>query len=77
LAAWPHFDVFANSDHHQGPSVMSGSADRELIREAITLGAFDYLHKPLSVDRVPVTATSGIVRDRIGRRSSWNTWKTM
>ena len=55
--------------------VMSGYADRELMQAAIALGAFDYLHKPLSVDRVLVTATSGLVLDGIGRRSFWNKWR--
>jgi DNA-binding response OmpR family regulator len=47
--------------------VMSGLADLELMQEVVTLGAFDYLHKPLSIDRVLVIATSGLVLDGIRR----------
>lgn len=55
--------------------VISGLEDAELKRQALELGAFDYLQKPLSVDQLLIAASAAIVADRARNASFWERWK--
>ena len=54
--------------------IVSASTDRDLKLETIKLGAFDYLEKPVSIDRLLVTASAAMVLDRARGRSIWKQW---
>lgn len=54
--------------------IVSASTDRDLKLETITLGAFDYLEKPNSVDRLLVTASAVMVLERSRSNSVWKQW---
>jgi DNA-binding response OmpR family regulator len=54
--------------------IVSASTDRDLKVETIQLGAFDYLEKPVSVDRLLVTASAAMVLAPDRSRSVWKTW---
>ena len=53
---------------------MSASTDRDLKLEPIKLGAFDYLEKPVSLDRLLVTAAAAMVLERARSGSAWKQW---
>jgi DNA-binding response OmpR family regulator len=56
---------------HPMPIMLSGVADQEIARQAIELGAFDYILKPPDLDRVEATVSACFGRLKYRRRSFW------
>jgi DNA-binding response OmpR family regulator len=54
--------------------VVSALGGYELKMETLKLGAFDYLEKPISVDRLLVTATAAMVLQPERTRAVWKQW---
>jgi DNA-binding response OmpR family regulator len=54
--------------------VVSALAGHELKMETLKLGAFDYLEKPITVDRLLVTATAAMVLEPARTRAVWKQW---
>lgn len=55
--------------------IITGLEDDELKQQALEIGAFDYLQKPLSVDQVLIAASAAVVLDRARSGSFWERWK--
>lgn len=54
--------------------IVSASTDLQVKLETIKLGAFDYLQKPVSMDRLLVTASAAMVLERARGESMWKQW---
>jgi DNA-binding response OmpR family regulator len=54
--------------------VVSALGGSELKMETLKLGAFDYLEKPITVDRLLVTATAAMVLQPERARTVWKQW---
>jgi DNA-binding response OmpR family regulator len=55
--------------------IITGLEDEELKQQALEIGAFDYLQKPLSVEQVLIAASAAVVLDRQRSGSFWERWK--
>lgn len=57
-----------------GVILMSGEGNAHLIQEALALGAFDYLAKPLDLDRLAVSVRAKLALMQHAQRPGWKQW---
>src|SRR6267142_70072 len=64
-----------SSNKHVGVILMSAFADREIVRQAFKLGAFDFLLKPIEMNQLESSIEACLAR-MTTRKESWWKWFT-
>ncbi|HYR92121.1 MAG TPA: response regulator [Terriglobia bacterium] len=64
-----------SSNKHVGVILMSAFADREIVRQAFKLGAFDFLLKPIEMNQLESSIGACVAR-MTTRKESWWKWFT-